>query len=302
MPNHLSIEQRWRIIVLHFDNNLPLREIARRGRRVIIRGPVRRQFRQILSRYPTATSSSISTRLQSRTGIIVSACTIRRVRRRENYHPVHARTHWEINEIQAARRYQYAITHEADNWQHVIFTDEKQFFIDEAGTVFWIPIGARRPKTFANQIKYHVNVFGAIWYHGKSRLVFIKGSSNSTTYLHHVQLAIGNYLQVLRRYALIHDRTTWSHTDLVHNWLIENDIECLDDYPSVSPELNAIEPVWGWMKHFIESRRPKTQKQLENLVLKAWQQIPISIIQRYIDHIRVIVHQIIVADGWDIDD
>jgi len=42
--------------------------------------------------------------------------------------------------------------------------------------------------------------------------------------------------------------------------------------------------------------------QLERLVLKAWEQIPLSIIQKYINHIRVIIQKIILADGWDVND
>ncbi len=272
-----------------------------RGRHPIIWGPIRRQFRQILSRYPTNTSSSISTRLQSRTGQTVSASTVRRVRRQENYHPVHAQIHWEINETQAARRYQYAIAHETDNWQNVVFSDEKKFIIDESGTVFWIPVGARRPTTFISQVKYHVVVFGAVWFNGKSRLVFLEGASNSTTYLQHVQLAIGDRLRTLRGYSYIHDRTTWSHTNMVHNWLMYNNMQCLDDYPSVSPELNAIERVWGWMKHDVQSHHPRPQRQLENCILRAWENISISIIQGFIKHIRTVVQQIILASGWDVD-
>ncbi|CAF3970265.1 unnamed protein product [Rotaria sp. Silwood1] len=222
MPAHLSIEQRWRMIGLHFDCHLSSREIARklqcstttvtqiinlfketknvlerqgRGRPAIIQGAVRRQFRQILSRYPTSTSRSISTRLQSRTGKVVSARTIRRVRRKENYHPVHPKVQWTINEAQAISRFRYASAHETDTWQNVLFTDEKKFVIDQSGTVFWIPIGARCPKAYVNQVKFYVNVFGGVWYYGKSNLVFIHGSSNSTTYLQHIQLAINDYLK-----------------------------------------------------------------------------------------------------------
>ncbi|CAF4056549.1 unnamed protein product, partial [Rotaria sp. Silwood1] len=113
---HLSIEQRWRIITSHFDNNLLLRQIARilqcpfagvkrilnlyeetndvlerpdRGRHAIIRDSVRRQFRQILSNYPNNTSSFISTRLQPHAGKKVSASIIRCVRKQENCHSVH---------------------------------------------------------------------------------------------------------------------------------------------------------------------------------------------------------------------
>ncbi|CAF3076461.1 unnamed protein product [Rotaria sp. Silwood2] len=143
MPNNLSIEQRWRIIVLHFDNNLPLQVIARK-----------------------------------------SQCSVSTVSRVTNLHQ-------ETNNVLERK----------GRGRRVIIRGPQELF-------FWISIGARRPKTFIGQIKYHVNVLGAIWYHGKSRLVFIKGSSNSTTYLHHIQLAIGNYLQVLHHYSLIHDRTT----------------------------------------------------------------------------------------------
>ncbi|CAF1482900.1 unnamed protein product [Rotaria sordida] len=128
IPAHLSIRQRWKTITLRFDNNLPLRQIAStlqcscrtvkeiidlfeetddflerqcRGRHAVIHGPVRKQFRQIMSRYPTSTSSSISTRLQSRTGQIVCVRTNRRVRKEGNYYPVRSRIHLETNEIQA---------------------------------------------------------------------------------------------------------------------------------------------------------------------------------------------------------
>jgi hypothetical protein len=124
-------------------------------------------------------------------------------------------------------------------------------------------------KTFISQIRFHTDVFGAVWNNGRSRLVFIPRKSNPTTYLKHVQLAVGNYSLDLRHYCFIHNRTTWSYTDMIHQWLIDNDITYLDDYPSASPQLNAIEPVLGWMKHFVHSCHPKSQQQLENFVLRA---------------------------------
>jgi transposase len=118
MFQHLSIDERWRIVTLHQDNNYLLRRIARmvncsfstlrriiqlyeethdvleregRGRRRLSNGTIRRHFRQIMSRRPTDTSASISDRLEQRTGVRISARTIRETRRNENYHPVDAR-------------------------------------------------------------------------------------------------------------------------------------------------------------------------------------------------------------------
>jgi transposase len=328
MPNHLSTSERWRIVTLWFDCNLPLREIAfrlgcapstaldiirlyedtgdvverlGRGRHLLINGSVLRDFHQIMSRHPTETSLSISNRLQSRSGVQVSASTIRRMRRREGYRAVHARIHWQINTRQAADRLAYCLAHRTSNWQRVIFTDEKKFVIDETGTVYWIRTGAPRPRAFISQVRYQVDVFAAVWHTGRSRMIFLRDRSNSSTYLRNLQLAIGRSLRHLNGYSLIHDRTTWSHTNMVHDWLNNNQITCMDDYPSVSPELNPIESVWGWMKHYVESHHPITQQHLEYLVNQAWQRIPLTIIQGYIRHIRTVVQQIIEADGWDVD-
>ncbi|CAF2109255.1 unnamed protein product [Rotaria magnacalcarata] len=98
-------------------------------------------------------------------GYMGSPRTIREARRNENYRPVHARVHWQINEQETARRFQYCCA------------------MDETDTVYWIPIGAPRPRTFVGQAKYSINVFGTVWYNHRFRLVFIQGSSNSITYL-----------------------------------------------------------------------------------------------------------------------
>ncbi|CAF1293185.1 unnamed protein product [Didymodactylos carnosus] len=168
MAPHLSLSERWRIITLRNDFGLSMPAIAHRsnyslstihrildlfsktnevaeregrGRKRPIQGSVRRQFREIMRKHPSATSKFIAERLESRTGVCLSDRTIRRTRRQENYHPVHSKTHWTINSAQTARRFQFSVTHLFDDWHDVIFTDEKKFEIDQRGKVYWIPIG-----------------------------------------------------------------------------------------------------------------------------------------------------------------
>lgn len=76
----------------------------------------------------------------------------------------------------------------------------------------------------------------------------------------------------------------------------------MDDYPSVSPELNAIESVWGWMNKYVQSKQIKTQLQMERFVQEAWERIPIAVIRGYIDNISKITQKIFSVDGWDIDE
>jgi hypothetical protein len=80
-----------------------------------MRGSSRRQFRQILFRYPTGISSCVAAGLKSRSDVQVSPRTICRARSVENYHPVYLKLHWKISESQAACRHQYACAYEYDN-------------------------------------------------------------------------------------------------------------------------------------------------------------------------------------------
>ncbi|CAF3229907.1 unnamed protein product [Rotaria sp. Silwood2] len=111
-------------------------------------GPVRRHFRQIMPQHPSDTSLSITDRLEQRNGVTVSPRTIREAGLNENYHPVHARVHWQINEQQAARRFQCFYANRSKYWQNIIFSDEKNFQVDETGTFYGIPISVPRLRTF----------------------------------------------------------------------------------------------------------------------------------------------------------
>ncbi|CAF1235790.1 unnamed protein product, partial [Didymodactylos carnosus] len=159
--------ERWRIITLRKDFGLSMPTIVRRlncslstihrildlfsktndvaeregrGRKRSIQGSVRRQFCEIMREHPSATSKFIAERLGSRKGVCLSDRTICRIRRQENYHSVHSKMHWIINSAQAARRFQFSVTHLFHDWHDVIFTDEKKFEIDQRGQVYWVPI------------------------------------------------------------------------------------------------------------------------------------------------------------------
>jgi transposase len=73
----------------------------------------------------------------------------------------------------------------------------------------------------------------------------------------------------------------------------------MDDYPAVSPDLNAIEYVWSWMNRFVQRCRLNSQQHLEELVATTWDAIPRYIIRGYITKIQNVCQQIIANHGWD---
>jgi len=99
-------------------------------------------------------------------------------------------------------------------------------------------------------------------------------------------------------YTFQQDRATPHTAKKTVKWLKENAIKWLEDYPGNSPELNSIKYVWFWMVTFVKKERPTNRKQLENAILKAWDNLPRQdIICFYIKNLRTVGQRVIAADG-----
>jgi len=126
-----------------------------------------------------------------------------------------------------------------------------------------------------------------------SVFLFIRGLTNTTTYIQYLQAAFRSHLRHIDRFSFIHDRPTWAHTVLAHYGLRTHRITCVDNYPPVNPDLNAVESVWSWMNRYVQRHHPNSQKHLERLVQQAWNMIPQNVIRGYINNIPNICEHII---------
>jgi transposase len=183
---------------------------------------------------------------------------------------VHEREQPSLNQQHAQQRLFLCRQYVRSNYRNIIFSDEKMFEVDRAGVVHWIPYNRPRPTFFRSQIQYRIAIFGAVWYNGRSNLVFIRNRTNTHTFVQYLQSAFHRSLPAIRQYYFVHDHPTWAHTTVSHDWLRRHHIRCLDRYPPVSPDLNPIESVWSWMNHYIQQRNPYSQQNLERLVMDAW--------------------------------
>ena len=69
-------------------------------------------------------------------------------------------------------------------------------------------------------------------------------------------------------------------------------------WPVNSPDLNAIEPAWWWMKRTTIARgAPPTRKALERSWQTAWKELPQSNIQQWITRIPKHIERIIACEG-----
>jgi transposase len=69
-------------------------------------------------------------------------------------------------------------------------------------------------------------------------------------------------------------------------------------WPGNSPDLNAIEPAWWWMKLKTTKKGVSTsRKELEKKWLKCWEDIEQSRIRRWVERIKTYIQQIVLCEG-----
>jgi transposase len=60
------------------------------------------------------------------------------------------------------------------------------------------------------------------------------------------------------------------HAKTVRKWFADNRIQLLENWPSNSPDLNAIESCWNIMKKKVAAHRPTSEKDLKDVIKHVW--------------------------------
>ena len=69
-------------------------------------------------------------------------------------------------------------------------------------------------------------------------------------------------------------------------------------WPGNSPDLNAIEPAWFWMKRETTKKGAITSNEkLKAAWIKCWNEMPQELIQAWIDRIPAHIEEIIACEG-----
>ncbi|OJJ51946.1 hypothetical protein ASPSYDRAFT_110367, partial [Aspergillus sydowii CBS 593.65] len=75
-------------------------------------------------------------------------------------------------------------------------------------------------------------------------------------------------------------------------------IQRIDDWPGNSPDLNAIEPCWSWLKKRTTARgAPRDRKTAKEVWIKAWNELPQKMIQDWIQRLLINRNEIIRLEG-----
>jgi hypothetical protein len=180
----------------------------------------------------------------------------------------------------------------------MVFMDEMGVDIDHSNDIYWIKPGQKRPVQYRYPQKVKVNIWGAIWYNGRTSLHFTKKTFDSNHYIHVLQGHLHPHLP-LRRKEFIHDGVPWHWTHAVQNWCDNERVSLVQDFPALSPDLNAIEYVWAYVKHKVRAAHPTDYQSLKDAIRSAWERLSQDMIRHYINHMETVMQSIVASKGWD---
>lgn len=253
-----------------------------------------------------ANSSLTARQIGSNVGTSASVWTIRRIlkssptlkRLRLKKKPVLTPRHQE-------GRLNFAREHMSWNseWRSVIFSDEKRFCLDGPDGHSYYYHDLRKERRYLS--RHHsrqgsVMIWGAISYYGQVHLAILEGKQTGAKYKQLLQETRPHVERVMQGTNCIfqHDRAPIHTSRIVQDYFREENIALLD-WPSISPDLNIIENLWGWLTRqiYANGRQFHSKEQLIVAIREKWNEIPLTLIRKLFDSIPNRIFETINVNG-----
>ena len=192
-------------------------------------------------------------------------------------------------------------------WQNVIFSDEKKFNLDgpDGYKFYWYDL-RQEEKWFSKRVQGggSLMVWAAIGFTGKTELVFLEQNLNGQYYTEVLQTYLLPFAPRISGSDWIyqHDNSSVHTSKRVSGWLNENSVKMLD-WPSLSPDLNIIENLWGQLVRLVyaNGRQYSTISELKMSLIENWENITVKYTQTLFNSMNNRIFQLILKQGNKID-
>jgi transposase len=195
---------------------------------------------------------------------------------------------WHIDTERTARlRAEWVAQYKDADHLKWVYMDESTLCLRDTGEYVWVKRGDETPPHEIRHLRCHVNVWGAVWDNG-AVFDFYTGYLNSDAYINILNTHLSQHKHHFVGRTLLHDRAPSHTSGNTKSWCDEQglDMLCL---PPHSPQFNAIEGVWGWLKRKVRQQHPSDHTALQTAMREAWKALPQSVVQGFIrnahDHI-----------------
>jgi transposase len=145
-----------------------------------------------------------------------------------------------------------------------------------------------------------VMVWAAFGSRCKTELIFVEGRQNSSSYIKLLQnhlvpngVLIGGPNRIFQQ-----DNSSVHASEVVRNWFREHGIRILD-WPSISPDLDPIENLWGILVRLVypNGRKYNTVPELKRALLDAWYQIESSVLKKLVESMHKRLIEVLKKNG-----
>ncbi len=164
-----------------------------------------------------------------------------------------------------------------DYWDSILWSDETK--INVFGTVWRRQGEEYKEKCMVPTVKHgggSVLMWGCMSAAGVGELHFIDGIMNSQMYCSILKEKMLPSLRALGRRALFqHDNDPKHTSKATVGFLKKNRVKVIQ-WPSVSPDLNPIEHLWGILKRQVEHHSPSSIQSLKEVILEEWKKIDLA--------------------------
>jgi transposase len=280
-------------ILSHYNQTGKLNDGKSTGRPTCLNNEEMKKLDELIKRKPTATGIVLANDISQLIHKRISVRTVQRYRRELGYRPYQQVVKKSLTSAQQQSKLLFSQKYINTNIKKWLFTDEKIFIIQNTGTIAWVKSGSQRPTHYVDNIKTHVQLWGVIWWGGK---VFSRyeGYMNSLLYQQLLTTYLATHISNHRHRFFYQDNIPLHKTPAMLTWFEENRLELID-VPAYSPEFNAIEYVWSWLKNYVQRQQPKTKVELEQAIDNGCDAIPQKVIQSYILHILTVMQGVVNA-------
>ena len=190
-----------------------------------------------------------------------------------------------------------------ENWNRVIFSDEKKFNLDGPDGIrrFWCEPGMPRKSFYRrHSAAGSVMVWGAFSSFGKSNIVILDGRLSSTKYIEILRDNLLPLMDHYPRHTMLYQQDNCPvHTaKATKQWLFSENIKCMD-WPSLSPDLNPMENMWAVLVQDVynNGRQFKTCQELVTRINFCWNNILNETMRSLINSMKQRCVKILRQDG-----